>query len=323
MQITGAEWIVFGVEDLAESKRFCEEYGLTLVQEDADCIRFEALDGSGLELRKVDDPSLPPAMVPGSTARLTIWGVKDQATLDAIKAELSKDREVTGSDLLVTQDMEGNTIGFRISQRHAFEVEPALSNSPGAQARPVNSRMDRNRRGPARTMGHVVFWSNNAQAAADFYIDRLGFRFTDGSAIEPGKLHGLFLRAAGHADHHSLFFLNAFSDKFQPSMQHLEFQSKDLDEVLARGNYLTEQGWKTHMGPGKHLLGSNWAWYFYNPTGVLFEVSADMDQVDDNWEPRVIHPKDNRGFEPIYTGPTLPGQKPLPGQATPPGNAAA
>jgi len=316
MQITGAEWIVFGVEDMAECKRFCEQYGLNLVKEEPDCIRFEALDGSGLELRHVDDPSLPPAMVPGSTARLTIWGVKDQATLDAVREELSKDRDVTGTDLLLTTDLEGNTIGFRISQRHSFAVEPALANAPGAYARPINSRMDPNRRGPARTLGHVVFWSNNAQAAADFYINRLGFRFTDGSGLQPDKLHGLFLRAAGHGDHHSLFFLNSFNGKFKPSMQHVEFQSLDVDEVLARGNYLVSQGWETHMGPGKHLLGSNWSWYFYNPTGVLFEVSADMDQVDDDWVPRVVHPRENKGWEPKWIGPEMPaGPIPTPGPA--------
>ena len=50
------------------------------------------------------------------------------------------------------------------------------------------------------------------------------------------------------------------------------------------GRRLTEKGWKTYVGPGRHVLGSNYFWYFKTPCGGAMELACDMDYVDDNWE---------------------------------------
>jgi hypothetical protein len=69
--------------------------------------------------------------------------------------------------------------------------------------------------------------------------------------------------------------------------QHLEFAFGDLQEVMINGSAMSKKGWKTAMGPGRFTLGSNWYWYFATPLGGLFEIAADMDRADDNWEPGV------------------------------------
>ena len=50
------------------------------------------------------------------------------------------------------------------------------------------------------------------------------------------------------------------------------------------GRRLTEKGWKTFVGPGRHVLGSNYFWYFKTPCGGNLELACDMDYVTDDWE---------------------------------------
>jgi hypothetical protein len=69
------------------------------------------------------------------------------------------------------------------------------------------------------------------------------------------------------------------------SFQHLECHFGDFQEVTIGGSILDRKGWKTVRGPGRHILGSNYYWYFVTPMGGAFELSADMDQVDDDLVP--------------------------------------
>ena len=46
------------------------------------------------------------------------------------------------------------------------------------------------------------------------------------------------------------------------------------------------KGYQSHWGPGRHVFGSNWFWYFNSPLGVHVEYDADMDLHDDSWTPR-------------------------------------
>lgn len=305
MLIKGPDKVVFGVEDMAEARRFALQYGLDEIEGSAVGASFEALDGSGIELRLASDSSLPTAVVGGPTSRLVIWGVEDAASLQAIAAELSKDRKVSeiADGLLASHDNDGHSIAFRVSRRHVFEATPALVNAPGMRCRPVNDFADFKAIGKARAMGHVVFWSKDPEKSMRFYIDRLGFLATDRVADN----RGVFARAPAHGDHHSLFFLQTVG-RFKPSFQHIEFQFRDVQEVMVGGDRMSEFGWKTHMGPGRHIMGSNWYWYFDSPMGGAFELSADMDQIDDRWVPRVIPRSENGGITPIWNGP--PGMGP-------------
>lgn len=285
IEITGAEWVVFGVEDFDASRRFLNTYGLTETASTSDRSVWEALDGSGVELRSITDPTLPKAVVEGSTGRLYIWGVADEASLVAIKEELSRDRSCEEIDgLLMSTDDDGHAVAFRVSHRHSYEAEDRKVNIAGLpNRRGLNQRVSFKDAGGPRALGHLVFWSRDPERSFAFYRDRLGFRVTD-SYEDNG---GIFARAKGHGDHHSIFFLQIGPLPFQPSFQHIEFQFGDVQEVMVVGHRLHEAGFKTAFGPGRHELGSNWYWYFHTPLGAAFEVSADMDRADDNWQPGV------------------------------------
>ena len=284
--IAGIEEILFGVEDMDEARRFLSLYGLEEIENSAAQSVWESLDGSRLILRLNGDASLPDAIIDGPTGRRYVWGVKDQAALDAIAAELSRDREVrsTNDGLLTAVDDDGHPIAFRITQRRPYDAAPAGTNVTGREpGRPINTRVSFDEPVQARAMGHLVFWSFDPEKSAAFYRDRLGFRVAD--TVKGNQ--GVLLRAAGHFDHHSIFFLNPGKAPFKPSLQHVEFQYGDIQEVMIGGDRLTKAGFKTVFGPGRHVMGSNWYWYFNSPMGCAFELAADMDRADDGWEPGV------------------------------------
>src|ERR1044071_654857 len=92
MNIIGPDELVFGVEDLDAGSRYLTDYGLAPVRGDDGSPRFEALDGTGVTLRHASERTLPPPTSAKSLLRETIYGVGDQASLDAIAAELARDR---------------------------------------------------------------------------------------------------------------------------------------------------------------------------------------------------------------------------------------
>ena len=63
--IEGIDRIAYGVDDLAACRRFFLDWGLRLVDERADGLDFESLNGCEIAIRKADDPSLPPAVEAG------------------------------------------------------------------------------------------------------------------------------------------------------------------------------------------------------------------------------------------------------------------
>jgi catechol 2,3-dioxygenase-like lactoylglutathione lyase family enzyme len=281
MDIVGVDQAIFGVEDLEAARRFCRDYGFTELSHGATGADFEALDGTSVALRLATDPGLPRAPVKGSTGRETVWGVRDKAALDQIGAELSSDRQVSrdAAGVLHATDDDGLAIAFRVTQRHAYKAEPKPFNVPGLPpARAINSRAPYERGNP-RTLGHIVFWSDDPDRSMKFYLDRLKFRMTD----HVNNKQGVFARAGGSPDHHNIFFIGR--PDATPSFQHLECHFGDFQEVVCGGMYLNQQNWKTARGPGRHVLGSNYYWYFVTPLGGALELSADMDQLDDNWVP--------------------------------------
>ena len=119
MNIIGLDALVFAVDDLAGSAQYLRDYGLV----DAGGGRFEALDGTALVIVDEKHASLPQAPTPGCRLRSTVMGVGSRADLDAIAAELGRDRELhrrpDGS--IETVDDDGFGITFQVSVRRPFE----------------------------------------------------------------------------------------------------------------------------------------------------------------------------------------------------------
>jgi catechol 2,3-dioxygenase-like lactoylglutathione lyase family enzyme len=215
--------------------------------------------------------------------RQTVYGVVDEATLQAVARELGKDREVTRlpNGALSTVDDAGFALGFQVTVRRPFELPGERVNAPGAPAQRLPNVIGAN---PAadikpRTLSHVVYFVPDARQAEAFYVERLGFICTD-RFVNTGP----FLRPPGTLDHHTLFMIQ--TPPFLKGCEHFTFHLGGPTEVLQAGQRLESKGYQTFWGPGRHLFGSNWFWYFNSPLGCHVEYDADMDLHDDRWVAR-------------------------------------
>jgi catechol 2,3-dioxygenase-like lactoylglutathione lyase family enzyme len=277
MNIIGPDALVFGVDDLAACRQYLIDYGLKDVGQG----RFEALDGTAVELRAKDDPSLPPGLGTASMLRETVYGVADAKTLDAIEAELRRDREVTRRDgVLRCQDDMGFALAFQVTVRRPLALAAETVNAPGAAPqRGANATgLTPDMAALPRSLSHVVYFVPDVAKAEAFYT-RLGFVCTDRfTGVGP------FLRPAGTLDHHTLFMIQ--TPPFMKGVEHFTFHMGGPTEVLVAGTRFVEKGYQSFWGPGRHWYGSNWFWYFNSPLGCHIEYDADMDLHDDSWTAR-------------------------------------
>lgn len=282
MNIIGPDALVFGVENVDDCEQYLKDYGLKSTGKG----NFEALDGTSIVVLAKADPSLPSPLATGSMLRKTIYGVADQATLDAIKAELDSDREVKvlADGSLETHDDLGFYLGFQISIRRPLSLPGETINSPGAPAqRPLNAIGADPKSNPLpRTLSHVVYFVPDVDKAEAFYVERLGFTCTD-RFTELGP----FLRPAGSQDHHCLFMIK--TPPFLQGCEHFTFHVGGPTELMQAGTRFVEKGYESFWGPGRHIFGSNWFWYFNSPFGCHVEYDADMDILDENWNAREEH----------------------------------
>ena len=202
MALLGIETLLYGVDDLDVCARFYDDFGLEAVERDAAGVRYRLPEGSSFILRKSDDPSLPPAFLNGQGPREIIWGVDTQASLDAVAAELGRDREVrTDPDgTLHARDDAGINIGFRLFDRQALGVAGAPGENNLSGVIRWNQHRKWYERAQPKLINHVVFGVPDVDKAVAFYVERLGFRLSD---IMRG--FGMFMRCDGRHDHHNLF----------------------------------------------------------------------------------------------------------------------
>ncbi len=283
MRIIGPDYLVFGVDDLEGSKTYLEEFGLTPVQLDATGWLFETLDGTGVIIRPKGDPKLPAPLETKNMLRQQIYGVEDAAALDAIEAEMSKDRRVTrlADGALEFRDDLGFELRFQVTIRRPLSMPAEKINAPGAPAQRAANELGVTDDMAAlpRSLSHVVLFVPDIDKMVRFFCDRLGFVITD---VLTGA--GPFLRPAANDDHHTLFFIR--TPAYMMGCEHLAFHMGGPTELMVAGDRFVRKGYQSFWGPGRHKFGSNWFWYFNSPLGVHFEYDADMDKHDDSWVAR-------------------------------------
>lgn len=283
MDIIGLNAAVLGVEDVDASKRYCADFGLSPVESGSNGLNAEALDGTQLVIRAANDTSLPASIAAPPNLRETVWAVRDNSVIDSIGAELSKDRQVRhdSDGGLHSYDDSGYPIAFQASYRRPYKAEPVLINVAGfpPQRPPNQVACDPNAPVKPRTFSHIVYFVPELEKAERFYAERLGFVVTDRFTG-----CGSFLRPAGTAEHHNLFLMKV--PHMAVGLNHMAFHVGSGHEVMHAGTQFQRKGWKPFWGPGRHIFGSNYFWYFNSPFGGAMEFDADMDVHDDSWKPR-------------------------------------
>lgn len=290
MNITGLESLVFGVDDMAGSRQYLLDYGLDEEHFDpAVGGSFAALDGTSIVVRHSTDPTLPP-LPPGAHSpclRETVYGVADAATLEAVRQNLAGDRPVATSHTgrLHALDDGGFAIAFQVSIKRPYSARYLGFNVPGQPPgrAPNDCAANPDEVIKPRSLSHVVYFVPDVVKAEAFYA-RLGFVTTDRF-----KHLGPFMRPGGMQEHHTLFMLQRINEHMV-GCNHFTFHLGSAAEVLQHGWNFVKKGYKSFWGPGRHILGSNFFWYFNSPFGAVMEVDADMDLHDETWVPRVCEP---------------------------------
>jgi catechol 2,3-dioxygenase-like lactoylglutathione lyase family enzyme len=284
MSITGIDRITYGVEDVAKCRQFFLDWGLDLAREDGGRLVFETLNGCEVVVAPKDDPSLPPAIEPGSTLREVVWCVPDASALAAATRRLEgAPGYAAGADGSIgATDPNGLAVRVRVSRKRPIDVQGIPINTWDRALRVDTPSAVYDRARPVE-VGHVVFFTDRLDAAEAFYRERLGFVVSD---RYPGR--GVFLRTSVEGGHHDLFLLQPPQPK--RGVNHVAFTVRDIPEVFGGGLHISRCGWETEIGPGRHPVSSAYFWYVKNPAGGLAEYYSDEDVVTAKWQPREFQP---------------------------------
>lgn len=283
MKILGIDEITFGTGDLATSRKFFDDWGLTLTQEHPDLLVFESLNGCRVLVAHSDKPGLPIGIEPDPTLREVVWCVSNEQDLQAVRERLQDQPGfVDSGDSVGCTDPNGLAIRIQVTRKRDIQLQAAVTNTWNERRR-INERAPAYDRATPVEVGHVVFFCTDVISTSAFYQDKLGFVLSD---RYPGR--GDFLRCSAEGGHHDLFLLQP--PQARKGLNHVAFTVRDLHEVVGGGMHMSRQGWKTELGPGRHPISSAMFWYFENPAGALVEYYTDEDELTAEWVAREFTP---------------------------------
>lgn len=122
-------------------------------------------------------------------------------------------------------------------------------------------------------ISHVNLNCKDIEASSDFFRSVLGFKLTDRSKAMA------FLRC--NEDHHAVVLADSGID----GMNHIAFMMPDLESVMRGSGRMIDHGIPIGWGVGRHGPGNNVFAYFVDPFGFVIEYTAEVLQVDDDYQP--------------------------------------
>ena len=196
-----------------DTRRFFADWGLKLLNDEADQQRWETLNGAQVVVRQPDYEYLPPAIEAGPTLREVVWGVKDEASLKSILKVLQTPGNAASSSYqtmtileekhvrrIACIDPHGLRTVFQISTKRPAKVQGVATN-PYGNAQRIDTPSPVYERATPVDIGHVVLFTDVLAQAEAFY-QALGFVTSD---RYPGR--GVFMRCSAQGGHHDLFLL--------------------------------------------------------------------------------------------------------------------
>ena len=118
---------------------------------------------------------------------------------------------------------------------------------------------------------HVVLNSAEVEKQTAFFLDVLGFKWSDSTFMMD------FVRCC--SDHHSV----AFARGNGPTLNHMAYEMPNIDGLMSGAGRVRKSGYEIMWGVGRHGPGSNVFSYFVEPNGFVTEYTTEVEQVDDNY----------------------------------------
>lgn len=287
--IRNMSYAIFGCRDLEGSTRFLTDFGLAVSNEQPGCIYFRGAEDRPylFILKEAEKPGLIAAG----------YEVDSEKSLRAIARQLEISVEPIldnpwGGLRAVTSDCDGNGIELVYGVQR---VEPlpmprrvVLFNSNGKITRKGRLPIFDEAPTPVVRLCHVVHVSPDVHRFTDWYVKNLGAYPSDilTNTEHPEKAAAAFLRfprGAEYVDHHNVA---AFSGD-EVGVQHVCFESLDLDAVFMAHRYLKAKGHRQSWGPVRHMVGGALSDYWLTPWGLRVEHVVDGDYLNDDFETQV------------------------------------
>jgi catechol-2,3-dioxygenase len=138
--------------------------------------------------------------------------------------------------------------------------------------------------GPRPTkLGHVASYVPDLARIQAFYIDVLGFRWSD-------TIGDFFTFLRCNVDHHAI---NLMQSTKRSGLFHTAFEMRDMLHLKDALDHLSPRGYRLEWGPGRHGAGHNIFTYHRDPDGNIVELFTEIDQIFDEatgyFEPRPWH----------------------------------
>jgi catechol-2,3-dioxygenase len=132
-------------------------------------------------------------------------------------------------------------------------------------------------------LGHVASFAPDVDAIQKFYIDVLGFRWSD-------MVGDFFTFLRCNTDHHTVNVME--SDKHS-GLHHSAFEMRDVVHLKDVLDVLAKHDVRLQWGMGRHGPGHNIFSYHTDPDGNRIELFCEIDRIlderDPHWEPRPWH----------------------------------
>ena len=252
----GLRSIELGVRDLRKSAEFYRKvWALEDVAAEGDSIHLRA---TGPDHHVVTLRERPKAGMLG-----VHFSAPDRATVHALHAQAKALGAKVAGDPRPLPASEGGGYGFRMSTP---EGHPLCISSD--VARHATAIEDRTR--PTK-LTHVVLNSADVPSQTSFFLDVLGFKWSDSTVMMD------FVRCC--SDHHSV----AFARGNGPTLNHMAYEMPNIDGLMSGAGRVRKNGYEIMWGVGRHGPGSNVFSYFVEPNGFVTEYTTEVEQVGDNY----------------------------------------
>jgi catechol 2,3-dioxygenase len=253
-RVTGVRSIEFGVRDLRASADFYTRvWGLEEVASEGDAV---FLRGTGAEHHLLTLRERPKTSLLGVN-----FAAADRSAVDSLHARA----KAFGADIQgepgMLEAVAGGGYGFRFTTPDGLPMRI----SADVAAHP-NIVADRAR--PTK-ISHVVLNSAATEGQVAFFIDILGFKYSDSTHLME------FLRCS--SDHHSV----AIFRNNGPSLNHVAYEVPNIDGLMRGSGRMKQNGFNIEWGVGRHGPGNNVFSYFIEPNGFVTEYTTEVEQIDE------------------------------------------
>lgn len=199
-----------------------------------------------------------------------ITDVQRKLTDAGIDSELRHDAQPGVAAALVVPEYESGTPLHLFEAQTPSEIPASLGTTP-------------------TKLGHVASFVGDLERSQSFYMDVLGFRWSDTVGD-----YFTFLRC--NADHHAI---NLMRSPDQRGLFHVAYEMRDVNHLKDALDHLAQREIRLEWGVGRHGAGHNLFAYHRDPDGNLVELFTELDQIPDEttgyFAPRPWHERFPQG----------------------------